>query len=127
MAHSTAHTADALDELAMCSEIDKDNLIKILDMVVLKICIGDYVYIHEEDERLVTAVINVIKRNEIPFDYLQQWIIKLSDTTERDDYMTNYTMKLNKKNFLRSIYFRMIKEEMPLNFKEVIVNTLDKL
>lgn len=126
-AHSTAHTADALDELAMCSEFDKDNLIKILDMVTLKICIGDYVYIHEEDERLVTAVINVIKRNEIPFDYLQQWISKLSNITALDDYMMNYAMKLNIKNFLRSIYFRINKEDISLNFKEVIVNTLDKL
>lgn len=126
-AHSTAHTADALDELAMCSEIDRDNLTKILDMVALKICIGDYVYIHEEDERLVTAVINVIKRNEISFDYLQQWISEFSDIKPLDDYMMNYARKLNIKNFLRSIYFRIIKEDIYLNLENIIVKTLDTL
>ncbi|MTI71628.1 MAG: DUF2785 domain-containing protein [Firmicutes bacterium] len=59
--HGDAHAADGLNELAKCKELNIKELKGILDVVKNKICINDYAYINEEDERMVTAVKSVLK------------------------------------------------------------------
>lgn len=55
-AHSAAHTADALKELVQCDCFDKADLLDVLDSIKAKMCIGYYVYVDEESERMATAV-----------------------------------------------------------------------
>lgn len=50
-AHAIAHGADALDDLAQCSELDQADLFTILDLVYDKITITERVYSDGEDER----------------------------------------------------------------------------
>lgn len=126
-AHSTAHIADALNQLAMCDEFKKNKLKIILSMVKRRVCIGTYTYIHEEDERLVTAVINIINRNEFSIDEIKKWISSFGEVTPINDYMMNYSMKLNIKNFLRSLYFRLYSKNKMNELQSIIVNILDEL
>lgn len=58
-AHATAHAADALDDLAHCSELGKKDLITILDLIHEKMTITDRVYCDGEDERMVNTIISV--------------------------------------------------------------------
>lgn len=108
-AHSTAHTADALDELALCSEIGRKELLEILEIVKSKITVGRYVYIHEEDERLITAVMNIMARDEISETDILDWTASFENLEQPEERIKQYALKVNVKNFLRSFYFRCLK------------------
>jgi len=126
-AHSVAHSADALNELAMCDEISKEDLLKILDIVKYKITDGTYTYIHKEDERLVTAVLSVIERDLITQKELINWINSYKDIAESDDFMESYRMKLNCRNFLRSMYFRVMKNSNDPFLLDALLMSLDEI
>lgn len=108
-AHSAAHTADTLDELAMCSELSKEALDQLLEMIRFKVATGAYTYKHQEDERLVTAVMSIMGRNILGEEDLIDWIKSFDALAAYEEPMQNYAMQLNIKNFLRSLYFRLIK------------------
>ncbi|WP_187287395.1 DUF2785 domain-containing protein [Gottschalkia acidurici] len=54
--HSAAHTADALDEIVQCDCFNKTDLLDVLNSIKSKVWIGYYVYVDEEDERMVTVI-----------------------------------------------------------------------
>jgi hypothetical protein len=126
-AHSAAHTADALDELVQCSCFEKNDLIDILSVIKAKVCIGYYVYIDEESERMVTAVERLFNRKILSdfeiIDWLQTFVIKDS----KESYINNYHLKVNIKGFLRSLYFRLLEEETSNFIVEEIRKILKKL
>ena len=64
-AHSMAHAADALDELVQCEAFDADDVQEVLAALRTVICTAETVYICEEDERLVTAVLSAWQRADI--------------------------------------------------------------
>lgn len=110
-AHSVAHTSDALDELAQYTYFGKDDLIEILESIRLKSCVGYYVYVDEEDERMVTAVESVLNRNIVNFSEVTTWLESFSNTNKSDNYINNFHANINIKNFLRSLYFRLLNNE----------------
>ncbi len=73
-AHGAAHGADALDELARCEEVGYEDLKRILDAIHKKINIGYYGYIHEEDERMITAVSAILERKLVPESEMIGWV-----------------------------------------------------
>ncbi|AYB38005.1 DUF2785 domain-containing protein [Brevibacillus laterosporus] len=106
-AHATAHAADALDDLAQCLEIEKADLQKILDVVRVKITVTQTTYLHEEDERMVTAVLSVLKRDVFTNDEIDLWIKSFFDQLDDDFSIGSYAQKINVKNFFRSLYYRL--------------------
>lgn len=123
-AHSVAHTADALDELAMCNEIGYKELLYLLEIIQAKVCIGTKVYINEEDERLVTAIISILDRNLLSIEEVSRWIKSYSEIKDTGTYMNDYNMKINIKNFLRSMYFRILNKD---GFEEIVEKLKDTL
>lgn len=106
-AHAVAHAADALDDLALCEELGADDLGDILTAVQQKIGTDDYVFVHEEDERMVTAVTSLLSRQVLSDADFNDWIRSfVSFVAEVEAGPTN-TRYLNVKNFLRSLYFRL--------------------
>lgn len=107
-AHAMAHAADALDDLVQCSEMGKSDLVEVLDVIRGLICITDTGYIHLEEERNVTAVIAVIRRNLLSDQEITQWI---QGFTERivpiQAHPDRQIIRTNGKNFLQSLYFRL--------------------
>ncbi len=116
-AHSVAHTADALDELAICTEIGYEELLYILEIIKNKVKTSNYVFINEEDERLVTAIISVLNRKLISNEEFCMWIKSFNEIKKVGIYPDDSNIKINVKNFLRSLYFRIL----PLENKEKIV------
>lgn len=110
-AHSVAHTADTFDELALCDEIGHNELSFLLEIIRDKISTGDYIFIHNEDERLVTAIIRILSREIISIDNIIEWIISFRDFENTDDFEFDYNRKVNVKNFLRSFYFRILDQK----------------
>ena len=115
-AHSAAHTADALAELSQCNCINKIDLLDILNSIKAKVCIGYYVYIEEESERMVTVIENSFNRNMLSDLEITSWLheFKLQDT--KASYIENMHLKVNVKGFLRALYFRLLDQD---NFNEI--------
>ncbi|MFC0190180.1 DUF2785 domain-containing protein [Fictibacillus aquaticus] len=106
-AHSVAHMADCLDELAINHATTKADLTDILHIAQLKLMEPRKVFDTEEDERMVTAVCAVMKRGLHTREELLTWLESWSDYKKTEDYNQNYTLKINTKHFLRSLYFRL--------------------
>ena len=126
-AHSAAHTADALDELVQCNCFSSDDLLDILNSIRAKVCIGYYVYIHEESERMVTVVENSLNRKMLDNLKIIEWLqgFRLKDPS--NIYMDNFHLKVNVKGFLRSLYFRLLDRDDSGSIIEEIRKMLNKL
>ncbi|MBS4537260.1 DUF2785 domain-containing protein [Clostridium sp. D2Q-11] len=122
-AHGMAHGADVLDELAQCDELEKDNLIIILDDIQNKISINYHPYIYEEDERMVTAVMSILNRDLIDEEEILGWIENFSNILEEDEFTDKLIKYFNIKNFLRSLYFRLLKDSS----KEALIDKTKKI
>ncbi len=127
-AHAIAHAADALDDLVQCSELNKPDLAETLEVIYEMVCVKDLGYTHLEDERIVTAVIAILKRQLLSDTEITQWIQGFADRTltitagpERS------VIRANVKNFLQSLYFRLEWELAPNKFEAAIDQTLQKI
>ncbi len=121
-AHAIAHAADALDDLAQASELEKAELLELLEGIRGAMCRQERPFTHEEDERMVTAVLAVLGRDLISVEEWASWLNSfLEHSQTEEDSPTNY-QRLNAKTFLRSLYFRVADEGM----REVITAVLQK-
>lgn len=112
-AHSVAHLSDALDEIAQhrySSQADREALMQTLTYLATlpePLC-------YEEDDRLSFAAYRLIAANMVEDAFLETWIESLFVTrteeveglTEQD--VTRWIRAANAKNFLRSLYFRLL-------------------
>ncbi|SCY43456.1 DUF2785 domain-containing protein [Alkaliphilus peptidifermentans] len=106
-AHAIAHSGDALRELAVCSYLSKQQLMGILEVIKEKVSISNYVYINEEAERLVTAIVKVIERKELEDSEVIGWIRSFANIEIPSNYPEAHYFKENIKNLLRSLFFRV--------------------
>ena len=128
-AHAVAHGADALRGLALCNTIQRQELQEILEVIKEKVCITTSVYTHMESERMVTAVVNVIRRDLLTEEEIINWV-KSFESIERPaslgDPIANYFLE-NTLRFLRALYFRMKYKSMSANIIEEIEKTSQNL
>jgi Asp-tRNA(Asn)/Glu-tRNA(Gln) amidotransferase B subunit len=73
-AHSVAHLADCLDELAKCTYLVDKEIKQILNVIQSKVKTDHILYAFGEDERLVTAVISVFSRGDINIETKLEWL-----------------------------------------------------
>jgi hypothetical protein len=111
-AHSVAHSADAFKFLARNPLSDAADHQRMLDEMVDKLTLPvRYCYIHSEDERLTSAVIDILKRETLGADAWNAWIDRFqtwkASWAEGDFKPTIHAPWFNCKNFLRSLYFRL--------------------
>jgi hypothetical protein len=102
-AHAVAHTADLLDELAQCEEVQRDGLLRILEAIQVKASTTDTFYTAEEDERLAYAVLSLLGRDLVAHTEVEAWIKSFAPIERVGDWRQQH---LNTKNFLRSLYFQ---------------------
>ena len=127
-AHAVAHAADALDDLAQCTELNNNDLAEILDVIRSAICIQDTGYIHLEDERNITAVIAILKRQVLTEKEIIRWIESFADQTLPINTMPEkLVIRANVKNFLQSLYFRLQWELGKNEYETPINQTLHKI
>jgi hypothetical protein len=124
-AHAVAHTADALDELAQCQELEAADLLEILEAIQIKVAVPETVYHHEEDERLVFPVMAVLGRKLLRESDIKEWLHGfVTLAKEEEPFPDCYYQAINVKNFLRSLYFRARKPETAAAIGEASANTL---
>lgn len=126
-AHSTAHAADTLDEIAKSQYINYDELLEILHAIKTRVCINNYTYINKEDDRMVTAIMTVFSRNLIDDNKIVEWIKGLGDIEKTGKYPEEHHLIMNTRNLLRSLYFEMLHQKSSEIFTKAILETLQKL
>jgi len=112
-AHSVAHTADALCSLAVCKYFDRQKSELLLSAIKDKIHVYYYTYIHNEDERLINVVVEILKRSLLSEEYIKEWILSLADVKKLNLFPQDGHLFANCKLFLQSLYFRM-KTDYPI-------------
>jgi hypothetical protein len=118
-AHSVAHISDALRDFARSRHLDTAQLERMLETIASKMTQpSDAVYSSDEDNRLVQAVISLLRRNQVPFSSLNQWLESLSVQPDGSHWADTVSMagcdeqinnaRLNVRSFLRSLYFQLL-------------------
>ena len=128
-AHALAHTADLLLVLARNRNINETDLQAILTAISRKIVhSGNYVYIHGEDERLASAILEIFRRDIAPLDNVQDWLRTFTPPDGGDwkgayvDEERNRAYQ-NTRNLLRSIHLALITqpEDFPSRERLILV------
>ena len=113
-AHALAHTADLLLVLARNRNIDESDLMEMLSATSNKIVQSkNHIYFHGEDERLASAILEILRRNLIPTDQLESWSKSFIAPDGKDwkgAYMDEERNRAfqNTRNLLRSVYLTLI-------------------
>jgi len=126
-AHSMAHVADALDDIAQSDYINHDDLLDLLDAIKMKMSVINYAYINEEDERMVIATMSVFNRKLLEDNEIIKWIKGFVNIAKTGKHPEELYRKANTKIFLRSLYFKMLNQKNSEIFTEVILDTLQNL
>ena len=126
-AHSIAHVADALEDVVKSDYISRDELLEILDAIKTKICINDYVYINNEDERMVMAVMSAFNRKLLQDDEIIKWIKSFVSIKKIGKYPEELYLISNIKTFLRSLYFKMLYQKDCEIITQTILDALQNL
>jgi len=126
-AHSTAHAADALDDIAKSRYMNHDELMEILHAIKSRVCIKNNTYINGEDDRMATAMMSVIKRNLIADNEIVKWIKSFGEIEKTGNYPEEHHLIMNTRNLLRSLYFQLLSQSSSNMFTEAILETLRKL
>ena len=118
-AHTAAHTADALEQLALCPDLDATHLQALLAAIRALAACPDIVYTHDEEERLGIAALGVLRRQALTAADWEDWIGAFVTIVEQTGQTAvgshalpaNYHQRINCKHFLRGLYFRLRKPE----------------
>lgn len=122
-AHTTAHSSDALDELALCEEFGCKELLDILKAIKSKVAIDYHAYICYEDERLAYATNSLISRNLLTEDEISEWVKSFTEYGKKAAIPNHFYLITNIRNFLSSLYYRLPKDEY-ISIKGAISDTI---
>lgn len=119
-AHAMAHGADVFYALSLHKSLDKKNLQDILNVFISKICQGEYVFIDEEPDRMLVAIMTIIKRNEFSDEELMEWMNQFENRENERMSIQYYHTRVNIKNFFRALYFQAKNNRMSEKILKVI-------
>ena len=113
-AHALAHTADLLLVLGCNQHLEETDLWNILNSISEKIIHStNYLYIHGEDERLASAVIESLLRDLLSVEKIETWAKSFTDQNWKGAYTDEERNNAfqNTRNLLRSIYLELKNDE----------------
>lgn len=122
-AHAAAHGADALDELVLCSESDAAVREEVLAVIQKMLYNDQYIFRDEEDERIATIIVTIIDHHLLPQQSITDWILNLAQCGSWPRSHSQYVTRINTKNFLRSLYFRLLLTEKNMDIVDVLLKT----
>jgi len=125
--HAIAHSADMFSLMVPMKEVTREDLENLFDAVAEKFLVSHYNYISDEDERMVNALKKAIDRDMLSEDYLLNWVKRISEAKTPETYPEFYHFKNNRKNLLRSLYFRIIGDELRNELKSALLEAIHSL
>ncbi|MGR9050622.1 DUF2785 domain-containing protein [Halobacillus faecis] len=109
-AHSMAHAADAVDELIRNEKTDRDAYPELFRALWSKVLIYDHAYIHGEEDRILTPIMEMLNRG-LDMTLLEDQMKELSfDWNEHKNSATMeqyLVFRNNAKAFLKSLYIQL--------------------
>lgn len=117
-AHSIAHAADVFDELAKSKKINQGSAIELLKALWNKIYIYESVYVHDEDERIIIAIMEFLHHGVSPEEVaslVRGMPSKLKEQKEHVEEENYWFLYANCKTFLKSLHYSTNKRD-DLNF-----------
>lgn len=126
-AHAAAHGADAMGELAQCSESGEKIIREILNAFKKVMYNRKYIFDNEEDERISRVIFRIIKDNLLSKQVIIKWLEELSDCIEWHKDRQQYVTRINIKNVIRSLYFKIMYYDCTLDIIDTLSNLEKKL
>ncbi|WP_252501636.1 DUF2785 domain-containing protein [Sporosarcina sp. Marseille-Q4943] len=109
-AHSIAHVTDAFEELVKSPKLDRKYYLEILKVLWSKVLVSTSVYIHNEDERILIPILEMINNGLKQADVitlLQHIPIELKTQKELIEEEEYWFLYFNCKAFLKSFYIKV--------------------
>jgi len=109
-AHSVAHAADMVDELVLNPKVDQDMFPVLLKALWEKVLVSHHAYIHDEDERLLVPILQMIwqgmDEGEVItlVEKLPEMLEKQKADLEEEAY---WTLFFNVKTFSKTFYMKL--------------------
>ncbi len=122
-AHAMAHLADALDECAQHPAMSRADREEIMRMVSTLARLPEPLY-HEEDVRLATVAYHIIGCKQVEDEFLSVWL--QSCFVRRDADVRSWTQATNAKNFMRSLYFLLLWDDIARTLADQIADILKR-
>jgi hypothetical protein len=124
-AHAVAHAADAVDELALCTEMGQAELLEMLEVIREVICDSGMVYTYGEEERLGTAVLSILQRGLLQPVEVCEWMNSFTaPVLAVQNLPDKLLVRANGRNFLQSLFFRLRWKGMVAPFESALEQTL---
>ncbi|WP_341962602.1 DUF2785 domain-containing protein [Planococcus maritimus] len=106
-AHSIAHVAGTFDELIKNKKITADDYVELANVLWEKIFIKDYVYIHDEEERILIPLLETLNQG-MPYEVIQGFVENIPVELEMQKVQLAeenfWYLYANCKKFLKSFY-----------------------
>ncbi|ERG66248.1 DUF2785 domain-containing protein [Exiguobacterium chiriqhucha] len=115
-AHSIAHVADALDELALHPYLDETEFGEMLEALWSKVLIPN-IYIHDEDERLLNPIFALLGRGMDELELivlLEDLPARLSAQKQQLEPEQYWHVVHNVKTFLKSFFVKLHETDRPM-------------
>lgn len=124
--HALAHVADSVTLLVNFKELDEKAYEDMILAIGNRICQGKDSICFDEDERIVNSIYDyIIEEKLLSNESICNWIRSFDRVLEIEDKITKFKAKRNVRNFIRSLYFRMIHLNKNKDISDEIVK-LDK-
>lgn len=110
-AHSIAHASDAFGQLVKSKKIKPELFIEIIRALWKKVFVYDYVYIHDEEERILIPLIDMLNDGVILHEIeklLQNIPLDLQGYKHQVEEEAYWVLIANCKSFLKSFYIQLI-------------------
>ncbi len=129
--HAVAHGSDLLAVLALHDVLQGADLERIMEAIATKVAPPvPHVYLYNEDQRMVRAVLWTLQRNLLTMDFLSNWLDQIAHYEGKpvgvETFLALLDRKIpaianrtymsilhNTKQFLRSLYFHLVNAEYP--------------
>jgi hypothetical protein len=130
-AHSVAHGADAIGELAMSEAMGRLELTVLLDVIADRLLLPtQYHLVHGEPDRLALATMRVLSRDLVGIDVIEPWLARLGQgarahgLSEEDPYL----IAGNTQSFLRALHLQLaLAPNPPATRPDVLLAVIERL
>jgi hypothetical protein len=95
-----------LDELALCAELGKSDLLQILAAILSSMSRPQVPFVQREDERMAVAFVNLVERGLIPLEEISTRLAEMIKALREKPFDPQNFSVWNFRNFLRALYFR---------------------
>ncbi|WP_160912374.1 DUF2785 domain-containing protein [Halobacillus litoralis] len=128
-AHSMAHVADAVDELVRNEKTDSAVYPELFRALWSKIFIYEHAYIHGEEERILTPIMEMLNRGleiNLVEDHLKELSLDWHEHKNKATMEQYLIFRNNAKAFLKSLYIQLNQQSNYMQLQKQVVVLLGK-